>query len=174
MSKTPNGAEALLDRREVMKNAQKGVLTDEMKRMIAALRLCYVATVTPEGKPNLSPKGTLKVWDDEHLVFADIASPGTIENLKHNPFTEVNIVDPFLRRGYRFKGRAEILTDPDIVAFAGSDLGNTYPVRAAIKVRVEEAFPVRSPVYIYHKIPEKDLKNLWMRIYGYREASSSE
>jgi uncharacterized protein len=80
-------------------------LTDEMKRMIEHLRLCYVATATPDGKPNLSPKGTLKVWDDETVVFADIASPTTIRNLRVNPFIEINIVDPFIRRGYRFKGR---------------------------------------------------------------------
>ena len=50
-------------------------LTDEMKEMVERLRLCYVATVTPDGKPNLPPKGSLKVWDDETVVFADIASP---------------------------------------------------------------------------------------------------
>ena len=32
------------------------IITDEMARMIAELRLCYVATVTPDGRPNLSPK----------------------------------------------------------------------------------------------------------------------
>ena len=48
-------------------------LTDEMKEMVERLRLCYVATVTSDGKPNLSPKGSLKVWDDETVVFADIA-----------------------------------------------------------------------------------------------------
>jgi hypothetical protein len=70
-------------------------LTDEMKEMVERLRLCYVATVTPDGKPNLSPKGSLKVWDDETVVFADIASPGTIRNLRSNPFIEINLVDPF-------------------------------------------------------------------------------
>jgi hypothetical protein len=44
--------------------------------------------VTPDGKPNLSPKGSLKVWDDETVVFADIASPGTMRNLLTNPFIE--------------------------------------------------------------------------------------
>jgi hypothetical protein len=68
---------------------------------------CGVA-VTPDGKPNLSPKGSLKVWDDETVVFADIASPGTMRNLRGNPFIEINLVDPFLRRGFRFKGRAEV------------------------------------------------------------------
>ena len=31
-------------------------LTGEMKEMVERLRLCYVATVTPDGKPNLSPQ----------------------------------------------------------------------------------------------------------------------
>ena len=35
-----------------------------MKEIVERLRLRYVATVTPDGKPNLSPKGSLKVWDD--------------------------------------------------------------------------------------------------------------
>ena len=65
-------------------------LTLEMKEMVERLRLCYVATVTPDGKPNLSPKGSLKVWDDETVVFADIASPGTMRNLRSNPFIEIN------------------------------------------------------------------------------------
>jgi predicted pyridoxine 5'-phosphate oxidase superfamily flavin-nucleotide-binding protein len=28
-------------------------LTDEMKEMVERLRLCYVATVTPDGKPDV-------------------------------------------------------------------------------------------------------------------------
>ena len=52
------------------------IITDEMARMIAELRLCYVATVTPDGKPNLSPKGSLRVVDDGHLAFADIMPSG--------------------------------------------------------------------------------------------------
>ena len=32
-----------------------GILTDEMKRAVTELQLCYAATVTPDGKPNLSP-----------------------------------------------------------------------------------------------------------------------
>ena len=40
-----------------------------------------MATVAPDGTPAGSPKGTTTVWDDNHLVFADIASPGTVRNL---------------------------------------------------------------------------------------------
>ena len=87
-------------------------LTDEMKEMVERLRLCYVATVTPDGKPNLSPKGSLKVWDDEAVVFADIASPGTMRNLRSNPFIEINLVtwnrsSPHCKRGVYRRCRGE-------------------------------------------------------------------
>ena len=39
-------------------------------------------------------------------MFADLASPGTIEDLATNPHVEINVVDPILRKGYRFKGTA--------------------------------------------------------------------
>ena len=150
------------------------ILTDCMKQMIARIRLCYVATVTPDGKPNLSPKGSLKVLDDRHLIFADISSPGTVENLAHNPFVEVNVVDPVLRRGYRFKGTAEVSFDVGLLDIAGKDLGHPYPVLHAVKVRVEEAYPVRSPVYTIAKVPERQVKDTWLRNYGYRDVEDTE
>jgi uncharacterized membrane protein YeaQ/YmgE (transglycosylase-associated protein family) len=57
----------------------------------------------------LPPKGTLTVWDADHLVFADIRSPRTIANLKQNSAIEVNVVDWFTRKGYRFKGTATVI-----------------------------------------------------------------
>jgi uncharacterized protein len=152
----------------------KAVLTDCMKHMIERIRLCYVATVTPDGKPNVSPKGTIKVLDDEHLIFADISSPGTVENLAHNPFVEVNVVDPVLRRGYRFKGTAEVSVDVGLLEFAGKDLGYPYPVLHAVKICVEEAYPVRSPVYTIAKVPEQQVQDTWLRNYGYRAAEDTK
>jgi predicted pyridoxine 5'-phosphate oxidase superfamily flavin-nucleotide-binding protein len=35
-----------------------GVLTADMKRVVEQQRLGFVATVCPDGTPNLSPKGT--------------------------------------------------------------------------------------------------------------------
>src|SRR6185436_7298815 len=86
-----------------------GKLTDEMKQIVERQRLGFVATVCPDGTPNVSPKGTLSVLDDDHLMFADIRSPGTIANLRGHPGIEVNVVDALVRKGYRFKGRAEVL-----------------------------------------------------------------
>jgi hypothetical protein len=46
------------------------------------------------------------VFDDHRLMFADIASPGTVQNIATNPDVEVNVVDPILRTGHRFSGHA--------------------------------------------------------------------
>src|SRR4030095_2240317 len=86
-----------------------GVLTADMKRIGEEQRLGFIATVCPDGTPNLSPKGTTAVWDDDHLVFANIRSAGTLANLRQNPGIEITVVDPFVRKGYRFKGVATIL-----------------------------------------------------------------
>ena len=58
-----------------------GVISADMKRIVEEQRLGFVATVCPDGTPNLSPKGTTRVWDADHLVFANICSPGTLANL---------------------------------------------------------------------------------------------
>jgi predicted pyridoxine 5'-phosphate oxidase superfamily flavin-nucleotide-binding protein len=129
-----------------------GILTEEMKRLVDA-ELGFVATVCPDGTPNLSPKGTTAAWDDDHLVFADVRSPGTVENLSSNPSIEINVVDQLTRKGYRFKGTGTVHTDGDVFE-RGIDF---YDARGTVKARerirgivvvaVERALPVTSPAY---------------------------
>jgi hypothetical protein len=145
-----------------------GILTDEMKRVVAEIQLCYAATVTPDGKPNLSPKGSITVLGDDELGFADLASPGTVENLRHNPFIELNVVDPFVRRGFRFKGRAEVVSDPNAHGLIAKTLGPDYPFEKVVKVRVEVASAVFSPVYTLTQLSESEVEQLWLERYGYR------
>ena len=67
----------------------------------------WVATASRDGAPNLSIKGSLRVLDDEHLLFADIFSLKTRKNLQENPKVAIMVYDADSRRGYAFKGRAE-------------------------------------------------------------------
>ncbi len=133
-----------------------GILTEEMKRLVVEQRLAYIATVCPDGTPNLSPKGTIRVWDDDHLAFGDICSPGTMENLRHNASVEINVVDVFLRKGYRFKGTARVVSDgPQYQEFInlytssgnGSQQRVTNLIRAIVLVEVTRALPLVSPGY---------------------------
>jgi uncharacterized protein len=131
-----------------------GILTEDMKRVISEQRLGFVATVCPDGTPNLSPKGTTAVWDDDHIVFADIRSPATVSNLRRNPSTEINVVDPMVRKGYRFKGVASVVTEgalfERILDFYRTernlDEGRTR-IRSFVLVKINEAMPLISPAY---------------------------
>jgi predicted pyridoxine 5'-phosphate oxidase superfamily flavin-nucleotide-binding protein len=124
-----------------------------MRRVVLEQRLGFAATVCPDGTPNLSPKGTTTVWDDTHLVFADIRSPNTVRNLRSNPSIEINVVDPIVRKGYRFKGRAETHSDGPVyeqglVLLAGRGFdARRERIKTIVKVRVEQAAPLVSPAY---------------------------
>jgi predicted pyridoxine 5'-phosphate oxidase superfamily flavin-nucleotide-binding protein len=140
-----------------------GILTDDMMRLVDEQQLGFHATVCPDGSPNLSPKGSTRVWDDDHLFFADICSPQTLANLRAGSLIEVNVVDPFVRKGYRFKGRAEI-HEPGSVVFsdgirrmqaAGSKL--TGRVAAIVVIEVQHAAPLISPAYDDGKVTEESV-----------------
>jgi predicted pyridoxine 5'-phosphate oxidase superfamily flavin-nucleotide-binding protein len=147
-----------------------GILTEDMKRVVREQRLGFVATVCPDGTPNLSPKGTTAVWDDEHLVFADIRSPGTVANLRCNPAVEINVVNWFVRKGYRFKGAATVLTEgaqfQEIRAFYERQGNSDTPrrIRAIVLVQVEQALPLISPAYD-RDVTEEQVRNQWERYY---------
>ncbi len=120
-----------------------GILTTEIKEFVKKQKLGFVATVCPDGTPNLSPKGTTTVWDDEHLVFADIHSPGTIDNLLTNPSVEINVVDVFVRKGYRFN-----------------------VIKNIVLIKIEQVLPLISPVYDTG-VSEDEIKNRWSDYWNF-------
>lgn len=127
-----------------------GILTDDMKRVVHQQRLAFVATVCPDNTPNLSPKGTIAVCDDDHLVFANIRSPQTLANLRRNSAIEINVVDPMVRKGYRFKGTATVLDAGaryEELKALYTARGVLNPIREVVVIKVEHALPVTSPAY---------------------------
>ncbi len=139
-------------------------ITDDMRAVVHSAHLCFAATVTSDGRPNLSPKGTIRVWDDSHLFFLDIASPMTRTNLQRSPWIEINVVDQLSRRGYRFLGRARLHVDDDVYQEATRQVfaqeGNKYPVAAVVLIAVERALPLFSPGYM-HVADESSMRAIW-------------
>ena len=140
-----------------------GILTDDMKRVVRQQRLAFVATVNADNTPNLSPKGTITVWDDDHLAFANIRSPGTVSNLRRNPAIEINVVAPMIRKGYRFKGVATILEAGDayeaVAAFFRAR-GVSNRIREVVLITVERALPLTSPAYDLG-LSEEEIRTRW-------------
>ena len=120
--------------------------------------------------------GTISVWDDDHLVFADTRSPGTITNLRKNPTVEINVVDPFARKGYRFKGTGEVIVDGELF----QQITNFYRgrwvdtvrsksearIRGFVLVKVESALPLTSPAYDDTSVDEQAIRKHWISYFA--------
>ena len=85
------------------------MITEDAARIIGEFPLGTVASLTPDGRPAASPKGTLLVLDEMTLAYGDIRSPGTATNLRKTAMAEVVFVDVFRRKGVRIAGSTEIV-----------------------------------------------------------------
>ena len=143
------------------------VLTADMKSVITTQRLCFAATVTPDGKPNLSPKGTIRVYNEDTLFFCDLGSPNTRKNLEQNPYMEINVVDIISRRGYRFFGKAIVVTSSDVLKIAIGILKAegefNYQVNAIVMLKVDKAAPLISPGYL-HVHDEWEMREIYKKV----------
>ncbi len=114
-------------------------LTEEAKKIIAELGPGLIATAGKSGKPNVSPKGSFRVLDDEHVIFADIRSPRTIANLKENPQLSAIVFDRTTRKGCRIWGKAEILSSGKLFDDVSAEYAKKQiKVNHLVKVTIED------------------------------------
>lgn len=132
-----------------------GVLTKDMQRVVREQHVGFVATVRADGTPELAPKASLTVWDDDHLVLMeDMFSHGTVANLRRHAGIEITVVDSVAYRAYRLTGRARILDRGPlfgrIMAFF-RDRYESHPALARVKrvglITIERAEPLVWPLY---------------------------
>ena len=142
-------------------------ISEEIKNFVNSQKLGYVATVSKDGTPNLSPKGTIVVMNESTLVFADIRSPQTIQNLQNNPSVEINVVDPFQRLGYRFKGECKIINEGpefDKILDYYANVGIKSKINSVVIVDVESMSEVTSPSYDLG-VTKDELVSKWKKYY---------
>ena len=139
------------------------MISQEIKEFLNSQKLGYVASVSSDGKPNISPKGTIIAWTSKILAFADIRSPDTIRNLEKNPNVEINVIDPLLRKGFLFRGTASVIKEGILF----TDILNHYreskiqsPINSIVVVDVSHVSAVTSPLYDMG-ISEDEIKLKW-------------
>jgi hypothetical protein len=77
-----------------------------------ALTTGLVATST-NGQPDLALKGSLMVWDKDHLAWWERSKRETYAALATNPRVAIFVRNPTRdRRGLRFYGEARVVEDP--------------------------------------------------------------
>lgn len=142
-------------------------LTTTMKDFVADQRLAFLATVCPDGSPNLSPKGLTFILDDRRIVIGEVRSPDSIKNVIFQPIAELNVVDRNLRKGYRFKGTCVVYHSGDefnrLTKFLRSK-GAVSLIQSIIVMTVEHAHQISSPVYD-RGASEVKVGSQWKRYY---------
>lgn len=131
------------------------MLTPDIKKYIDQSVLCWLATVSKDGIPNVSPKEIFTFLDAEHIGIAHIASPNSLRNIKANPNVCVSFVDIFVQKGYKLVGQAEIIPKeaPHFTVAAAKILamaGTAFPVQALLKIKVLKTAPILAPSYMMY------------------------
>jgi uncharacterized protein len=91
-------------------------------------------------------------WDDRQIAFLNLRSPQTASNLQTSPHIEINVVDPFSRKGFRFKGIADVLTQgtpyEEIATYCERHrLIDRHRICSVIVMEVRQIRPLISPAY---------------------------
>jgi len=116
-------------------------VTGEMRGLLEK-GLAFVGTADRHGRPNLAPKGSMRLGTDETLVFAEGTGKKTLQNLRENPEVAVAVVDREKMVGYQFKGKAELIEKGplyDTVVKLAQERGRPKPI-AAVKIKIEEIY----------------------------------
>ena len=137
------------------------MLTDDVKKYAKRSVLCWLATVSKDGMPNVSPKEIFTTEGDTHILIANIASPNSVRNIRSNPQVCVSFIDVFVQKGYKVKGVATLIHKTEAayvqrVTPLKALAGEAFPIHTIIAVEVKEIQPIIAPRYrLYPKTTEQ-------------------
>lgn len=116
-------------------------ISPEMKQMLEGNQ-CFVATADQNGSPSAAPKGSTRVIGEDTIAFAEIVGGKTYTNIMANPRVAVVVADRESLSGYRFIGKAELVTSGQIYDLYVETLNrmNMPNPIAVVLIKVEEIY----------------------------------
>ena len=134
--------------------------------------LCWLATVSRVGTPNVSPKEAWVYGGDDRIWVANIASPNTEANIRDCSKDCLSFVDVLNQKGYKVVGKARILETGDdgideafnrLTAF----IGQKFTIQSVIEVLSEKASPIVAPSYtLFPDTTEREMADQALKSYG--------
>ncbi|MEN1784729.1 MAG: pyridoxamine 5'-phosphate oxidase family protein [Bacteroidota bacterium] len=129
--------------------------THTHKDCLAKSVLCWLATASIEGVPNVSPKEIFSYYESNKILVANIASPQTLRNIKANPFVCLSAIDILVQQGFQFKGQAEILTRKatgytEKEALLTEMTKGQFPFPSITEITVTSVKPIIAPRYLLY------------------------
>ncbi len=158
--------------RNVVRKLKKMELTTEIKEYISRSVLCWLATVSAENMPNVSPKEIFNYYGTNKIIVANIASPQTVRNIKQNENVCVSFIDILVQKGFQIKGTAKTIKKTD---FEFSEMekiltemtGGNFPFSTITEIKVEQIKKIVAPKYIlYPETTESEQIESAKKAYG--------
>lgn len=134
--------------------------------------LCWLATTSRDNTPNVSPKEIFTHYNNDCIIVANIASPQSVKNIKHNPKVCISFLDILVQKGFQVKGKAEILTKshthfPDMENLLTQMTQGKFPFATITKISVEQVKPIIAPKYnLYPETTEEEQIASARKAYG--------
>jgi len=130
-------------------------LTKDIKKYIDQSVLCWLATVSADGIPNVSPKEIFRHFGDNEIIIANIASPKTVRNILQNENICISFIDILVQKGYQLKGTAVVLKKADLEFSAREQIllemtGGKFPFSTITKITIKQAKPIIAPKYLLY------------------------
>lgn len=147
-------------------------LTKEIRASIDKSVLCWLATISTENIPNVSPKEIFTYYQKDKIIIANIASPQTVKNIKAHKNVCVSFIDILVQKGYQIKGRAEIINSKapeflEIKKVLTKMTAGRYPFKTVTKINIENLKPIIAPRYLlYPETTENEQIKSAKKAYG--------
>jgi len=130
------------------------LIKNEILESIDKCVLCWLATANDKGAPNVSPKEIFCFYND-HLLIANIASPGSAKNIGLNNKVTVSFIDILEQVGFQLKGIASVVKEGSeefpILSKPLKEMTNgKYPFGSIFKIKIESHKEIKAPSYFFY------------------------
>ena len=147
-------------------------LTKDIKDSIDKSVLCWLATISKDYVPNVSPKEIFNYYGTDKIIVANIASPQTVRNIKENENVCISFIDVLVQKGFQIKGKAKIITksDPQFSVLENVLAKMTegkFPFSTITEITIDTVKPIIAPKYIlYPDTTEAEQIESAKKVYG--------
>lgn len=127
-------------------------ISEEIKKNIRKSVLCWLATASADGFPNVSPKEVFNIYGDK-IIVANIASPQTVKNIQQNKNICISFIDILVQKGFQIKGTAKIIQNTDTIFKKMENVlhkmtGGNFPFTTITEITVLNVKPIIAPKYV--------------------------
>jgi hypothetical protein len=148
-------------------------LTIEIKKYLERSVLCWLATVSSENEPNVSPKEIFNYYGTDKIIIANIASPRTVQNIEQNEKVCLSFIDILVQKGFQVKGKAKIIKKssadfPEMESVLTKMTGGHFPFSTITEITVERVKPIIAPRYVFYpETTEAEQIENAKKVYGF-------